>query len=83
MPSLKYNNQLISYSDQTKTLLEVLEQSEIKVNSQCRNGICGACRCKLIKGKATYKSSPLAMIKEGEVLLCLAQSMHHIEVKSI
>ncbi|MCF6764355.1 class I ribonucleotide reductase maintenance protein YfaE [Thiotrichales bacterium 19S3-7] len=83
MPSLTYNNQFISYSDQTKTLLEVLEQSEIKVNSQCRNGICGACRCKLIKGEAIYKSSPLAMIKEGEILLCLAQSMYHIEIQSI
>ncbi|MCF6807251.1 class I ribonucleotide reductase maintenance protein YfaE [Thiotrichales bacterium 19S9-12] len=83
MPKLKYNDQIIDFSDKNKTILELLEQSEIKVNFQCRNGICGTCRCKLLKGSAEYKILPLAMTRSDEILICIAHLSDDGEIRSL
>lgn len=54
----------------TGTILESLEQAGVKVYSQCRSGVCGCCRVKLIKGKVDYVNDPLGYLDEGEILPC-------------
>ena len=56
------------------TILEWLEQQGISANFQCRNGVCGTCRCKLISGSIQYIKESLAFIKDDEVLICIAKT---------
>jgi ferredoxin len=37
--------------DPSKSILEHLEINNIPIRSQCRSGICGSCRLKIISGK--------------------------------
>lgn len=53
-----------------KSLLESIEAQHIEAAYHCRDGFCGACRCKLISGEVDYFIDPLAFIDDDEVLLC-------------
>lgn len=53
-----------------ETLLEALEQHDIQVPYQCREGYCGACRCKLVSGTVRYLQEPLAWVNSDDILPC-------------
>lgn len=53
-----------------KTLLESIERQNIDVHYHCREGFCGACRTKLLRGSVTYTTDPLAFIDDDEILPC-------------
>ncbi|KKA46046.1 MULTISPECIES: class I ribonucleotide reductase maintenance protein YfaE [Salinivibrio] len=52
-----------------QNLLEQLEDAGIQPEYQCRNGMCGACRCKLNQGSVTQGES-MAFVMPGEILAC-------------
>ena len=52
------------------TLLEALEQQDVVVEYQCREGFCGSCQVNLIDGEVAYTTEPIAFIPEGKVLTC-------------
>jgi ferredoxin len=52
------------------TLLELAEARGLQPDFSCREGTCGTCRTKLIKGEVTYIKEPTAKIGDDEVLLC-------------
>ena len=52
------------------TLLADLEAQGIPIEYHCREGYCGACRCKLVSGKVDYTVDPLAFIDDDEILPC-------------
>lgn len=52
------------------TLLADLEAQGIPIEYHCREGYCGACRCKLISGEVDYTVDPLAFIDDDEILPC-------------
>lgn len=54
------------------TLLESLEAQNIQVPYQCRDGYCGACRCKKLSGEVTYIKEPMAWINDDEILPCVS-----------
>jgi len=64
----------------SKSILEQLEDNGVEIASQCRNGICGACRCKLVSGEVAYADEPLAWVSNGEVLPCCATSITDVEI---
>ncbi len=66
---------LISIQSDTtnSTLLNNLEAKGISVFTECRNGYCGACSTRLVKGVVSYKSKPMS-VKEGHVLVCCAKA---------
>lgn len=70
---LQHNNQI--------SLLEKLEQQGISPEYQCRQGYCGACRTKLIKGKVSYKEAPLAFLQPDEILLCCCVVEQDLEIE--
>ncbi|WP_116963203.1 class I ribonucleotide reductase maintenance protein YfaE [Fastidiosibacter lacustris] len=82
MTVIKYNKHVIETTSKDKSILEILEQNQISPNFQCRNGICGTCRCKLIKGHIHYLKMPLAFTKENEILICIANAHHFIELET-
>lgn len=52
------------------SLLDLAEAGGLAVESDCRSGTCGACVAKVISGEVGYDVQPIAMIDEGQVLLC-------------
>lgn len=77
---IQYNTKIIKINTPIyqQTILEILENNNIHPNYQCRNGICGTCRCFLIKGKIYYKKIPLSFLKKNEILICIAYISHSI-----
>lgn len=64
-----------------KTLLESIEANNIEAPYHCRDGFCGACRCKLIDGEIDYIIDPLAFIDDDEVLLCCSIPLGDVTLK--
>lgn len=62
------------------TLLEDLEQHQISVEYHCREGFCGACRCKILEGEVDYTTDPLAFIDDDEILLCCTKPLTNIKI---
>ncbi|MDD1781756.1 class I ribonucleotide reductase maintenance protein YfaE [Enterovibrio sp. ZSDZ35] len=60
-------------------LLEQLEQAGLQPEFQCRNGVCGACRCKLQKGSVSQQDT-MAYLAAGEILTCSAIPAQNIEL---
>ena len=61
-------------------ILKTLEREGIESHYHCRDGYCGACRCKLIKGEVQYTVEPLAFVGDGEILTCCSQPLTDIEL---
>lgn len=62
-------------------LLSQVEKQGVQTNAQCRQGFCGACRCKLVKGEVEYVETPLAFVADNEVLLCCSVAKSQVEVE--
>jgi ferredoxin len=63
-----------------ESLLDGLLRTGHHVEYQCRNGYCGACRCKLVSGDVSYPTLPLAFIPAGEVLTCCGKAESTLEL---
>ncbi len=71
----------ISFLEQEdKNILDALERQSIESHYHCRDGYCGACRCKLLKGKIHYTVEPLAYVGDDEILTCCSQPLTDIEL---
>lgn len=69
------------YQSNDKTLLNSLLTNQVDVLYHCREGFCGACRCKLKSGDVTYINEPLAFVRRGEILTCCSQPTSDIEIE--
>ncbi len=65
-----------------QTLLENLEANNVNVEFHCRDGHCGACRCSLVSGQASYPNTPMAYIRDGDVLLCCSHADNDISLQT-
>lgn len=82
MPTIVVNTQVpLSYDSGQRNLLEFLEQHQHSVNFQCREGFCGACRCKLVTGEVRYLQEPLAFVRKGEFLPCCSVPIGDISIE--
>lgn len=68
-------------SDAHPSLLEALEQQKIQIEYQCREGYCGSCRLRLVKGNVCYRNQPLAFVQDDEILPCSCHPTSDIEVE--
>jgi ferredoxin-NADP reductase/predicted pyridoxine 5'-phosphate oxidase superfamily flavin-nucleotide-binding protein len=60
------------WTPESGTLLLLAEARGLEPEFSCRQGTCGTCRTKLLKGDVTYVKEPTASVAAGEVLLCCA-----------
>jgi ferredoxin len=74
MPRIKINQSMTIESDPTETLLEAMEHAGLAVEYQCRDGHCGACRCKLSAGNVEYTGFAMASTQQDEILPCICRS---------
>ncbi|OEY71025.1 2Fe-2S ferredoxin [Rheinheimera salexigens] len=70
----------VEFDDSRRTILEAIEQQQSDINYQCREGYCGACRCKLLNGKIQYLNEPLAFVRQGEFLPCCSVPVTDIDI---
>lgn len=64
-----------------ESILESLEASGCVVEYQCREGMCGSCRCLLTSGEVTYTHPPLAALAAGEILPCICKAKTDITLE--
>ncbi|MCS4309034.1 ferredoxin [Rheinheimera pacifica] len=82
MPDIKLSNgAVINFDNSARTLLDALEREQLEVNFHCREGYCGACRCKLLCGEVSYINEPLAFVRKGEFLPCCSVPVTDIEIE--
>lgn len=82
MVKVAVNNVLsLEFGSEHRSLLEALEAQKHQVNYQCREGYCGACRCKLLSGSVSYINEPLAFVRKGEILPCCSVPITDIEIE--
>ena len=75
------DNVEFDYKVEDKTLLDALQNNGVEMLYHCREGFCGACRCKLKGGSVTYLNEPLAYVRKGEILTCCSIPAEPIEVE--
>lgn len=73
--------QLQCDSDEHPSLLHVLESHKHFVEFQCREGFCGSCRVRLLKGEVCYAETPIAFVQEGDILPCCCKAKGDIELE--
>lgn len=78
---LSANGQQLVCNAEHRNLLEVFEHHQVEVEYQCREGYCGSCRIKLVRGTVEYSEKPLAFVAEGDVLPCCCLPVGDIEVE--
>ncbi|WP_407332710.1 2Fe-2S iron-sulfur cluster-binding protein [Enterovibrio sp. 27052020O] len=61
-------------------LLEQIEQAGLQPEFQCRNGVCGACRCKLDKGEVVQEDA-MAYLAAGEILTCRSTPLESVDLE--
>ena len=70
-PKIRLADTDIEYTDPQQSILECLEAKNIEIHYHCRDGFCGACRVKLVKGQVCYpQGEPLAYVADDEILTC-------------
>lgn len=79
--TLRSSGEQFTCHEEEDCLLELLERHQVAVEYQCRQGYCGACRARLLKGRVAYQQQPLAAIQPGEVLLCCCLPLIDIELE--
>jgi ferredoxin-NADP reductase/predicted pyridoxine 5'-phosphate oxidase superfamily flavin-nucleotide-binding protein len=60
------------WSKGDQSILEIAEQRGLTPEFSCRQGTCGSCAVAIKSGAVTYRTTPSAEPKEGEVLICCA-----------
>ncbi|MCW8866570.1 MAG: class I ribonucleotide reductase maintenance protein YfaE [Colwellia sp.] len=70
-PKITVQGKQVCFENKEQTLLECLEDNDVKVDYHCRDGFCGACRVTLTAGEINYPNGePLAFVGDKEILPC-------------
>ncbi|GAB2659712.1 class I ribonucleotide reductase maintenance protein YfaE [Vibrio panuliri] len=83
MARVKINGTTTIVSNSSNTLLESLENAGVEVEYNCRDGHCGACRCKLKSGEVEYVGFAMAYTQADEILPCITRAKSDIELDEV
>lgn len=67
------------------TVLEAAEDNEIAIPFECRSGICGQCKCKLLSGRVVMDSQDALTASDkakGLILACQARPTQNCEIEA-
>ncbi|MBW4515804.1 MAG: FHA domain-containing protein [Timaviella obliquedivisa GSE-PSE-MK23-08B] len=80
----KSNKEILG--DGSESILELAEQEGVKIRSNCRQGVCGACKKRKLEGEVKYDSEPDALEPEdqaaGYVLTCVACPVGRVVIEA-
>jgi glycine betaine catabolism B len=72
--------------DGAESILELAEQVGIKIRSNCRQGVCGACKKRKLEGTIRYESEPDGLDpseqEAGYILTCVAAAVGRVVVEA-
>jgi ferredoxin len=71
----------IEFVNTDATLLNSLQKNSVDMLYHCKEGFCGACRCKLKSGSISYINEPLAFVRKGEILTCCSVPNEDVEIE--
>ncbi len=76
------------HADAQGTLLSALAEAGLAVRFACRNGVCRACRCRLVAGEIDYRGKiPHGLwekhIRDGYILPCIAYPVTDLEIEDL
>ncbi len=83
MTTVKINNIVTIESNPSNTLLETMEQAGLKPEYNCRDGHCGACRCKLESGEVEYVGFKMAYTEANEILPCICKAKSNVTLTDV
>src|SRR5262249_25090876 len=69
--------------DPNKVLLEIAEDAGVNLNYECRSGICGRCKTRLLSGQVTMETQDALTNEEKAkniILMCQARATGHVTV---
>lgn len=69
------------FKENDPSLLDALQANGVEILYHCREGFCGACRCKLKEGSVEYSNEPLAFVRRGEILTCCSKPTSDIKIE--
>ncbi|NJL20860.1 MAG: 2Fe-2S iron-sulfur cluster binding domain-containing protein [Leptolyngbyaceae cyanobacterium SM1_3_5] len=73
-------------SDGTESILELAEQVGVKIRSNCKQGVCGACKKRKLEGVVRYDSEPDGLEESdketGFVLTCIASPIDRVVIEA-
>ena len=79
--AFQQSNCVTTWSGDDASLLDVAERSGVSLDSGCREGQCGACAVRLLRGKVRYHSEPASgSLEANEVLACIARPQGNVEL---
>jgi ferredoxin-NADP reductase/DMSO/TMAO reductase YedYZ heme-binding membrane subunit len=67
------------------TVLEAAEDNDVAIPFECRSGICGQCKCKLLSGRVVMESQDALTASDkqkGLILACQARPVQHCEIEA-
>jgi len=64
--------QEVAWDDQYESLLELIEQAGVAIDSGCRAGSCGMCATRVLEGDYVTTKSPSFSPEEGHCLACIS-----------
>jgi glycine betaine catabolism B len=72
--------------EDAESILDLAEMEGVKIRSNCRQGVCGACKKRKIEGEVRYESEPEALepneIEAGYILTCVASPVGRVVVEA-
>ncbi len=80
VPELEHEGEIAGH----QSLLDALQSQGLPIMGACRNGHCGACRCKVVAGEVkshTHGFLPASMVEAGYVLACVSQAKSDVEIQ--
>lgn len=83
MPRIKINKLVSIESNRSNTILETMESAGLLPEYNCRDGHCGACRCKLDAGEVEYVGFAMAYTQGNEILPCICRAKTALEIEQV
>jgi ferredoxin len=83
MSKVSINNTLQLVNSKSSTLLETMESAGLEPEFNCRDGHCGACRCRLNQGEVEYVGFAMAYLEENEILPCISRAKTDISISDV
>ncbi|BDQ66320.1 ferredoxin [Shewanella xiamenensis] len=71
---------VLLFTPQHGSLLQALEAKKVRIFSECRSGFCGACKTKVLSGRVSYLTEPLADLNADECLPCCCIPSEDLEL---
>ncbi len=83
MSTVKINDTISIESNSSNTILETMEQAGLLPEYMCRDGHCGACKCKLDSGEVEYVGFAMAYTQPEEILPCISKAKGAITLSNV